>query len=241
MSDLSAVMWKEWRELRAQADLSPRTLILMLVPLLAIVIAMSAIAGPFLIRSPLAAFVCVFGPIMGMAGTVCEAFAGERERHTLETLLATRLTSEAILMGKILVQVLYGWGIAITLFTLFVLGVNVRTPGVLPALPGVIVIFVLLPLVLFLVAAAGVLVSLRAPTVRQAQSRLIMSVMTVFVLSAVAINLIPKPAIRRAREASPAMMFTAFVVWIAVLGAIDLLLLLAAWARFQRHKLIEIR
>jgi ABC-2 type transport system permease protein len=39
--------------------------------------------------------------------------AGERERRTLETLLASRLDERAILFGKLLAARAYGWGLTL--------------------------------------------------------------------------------------------------------------------------------
>jgi ABC-2 type transport system permease protein len=51
-----------------------------------------------------------------------DAIAGERERHTLETLLASRISDRAILLGKVIVTTGYAWGTALLglLFGLFV-------------------------------------------------------------------------------------------------------------------------
>ena len=42
-----------------------------------------------------------------------DAIAGERERHTLETLLASRMPDRAILLGKVIAIVLYAWGMGV--------------------------------------------------------------------------------------------------------------------------------
>ena len=42
------------------------------------------------IESPLSLAVWAWMPLMLMAGLIADSFAGERERHTLETLLASR-------------------------------------------------------------------------------------------------------------------------------------------------------
>lgn len=52
------------------------------------------------------------------------AFAGERERHTLETLLATRLPDGAILLGKVLASVAYGWGLVMITYVTAVIAIN---------------------------------------------------------------------------------------------------------------------
>ena len=50
---------------------------------------------------------------MMVSSLVADSFAGERERHTLETLLASRLPDRAILAGKLLVPVAVAWGAAL--------------------------------------------------------------------------------------------------------------------------------
>ena len=64
-------------------------------------------------------------PIFLVVSVVTDAIAGERERHTLETLLASRLTDRAILLGKIGAAVLYGWGMSMIGVLLGVVTINV--------------------------------------------------------------------------------------------------------------------
>ena len=47
-------------------------------------------------------------PFLWVSGIVSDLFAGERERHTLEALLATRLSDQSILYGKLLASITYG-------------------------------------------------------------------------------------------------------------------------------------
>ncbi len=42
---------------------------------------------------------------------ITDSIAGERERQTLETLLASRLPDRAIVLGKIIAVTLFGWGL----------------------------------------------------------------------------------------------------------------------------------
>src|SRR5438552_19092990 len=53
-----------------------------------------------------------------------DAIAGERERHTLETLLASRISDRAILLGKVIVTVGYAWGMALVSLLLGLVLVN---------------------------------------------------------------------------------------------------------------------
>ena len=54
-----------------------------------------------------------------------ESFAGERERHTLGTLLASRLPDHAILLGKVAVAVGYAWVMTLMLLLVSLVVVNV--------------------------------------------------------------------------------------------------------------------
>lgn len=128
--------------------------------------------GKHWLSSPLMFF---YWPLLTMSMTstlIADAVAGERERHTLETLLATRLSDSAILLGKIVAAVGYGCSFAITNIILGLIVVNIQhgegrflffSPGHLPALIAIVVA------VAFFISGLGVFVSLRSPTVRQAQ------------------------------------------------------------------------
>ncbi|NLH08547.1 MAG: ABC transporter permease subunit [Chloroflexi bacterium] len=103
------------------------------------------------------------------------AFAGERERPTLETLLATRLPDGAILLGKVLASVAYGWGLVMITYVTAVIAINLvigqgrflfYSPAV--ALGGPLMSL----LAALLITGVAVLVSMRAGTQRQAQMAL---------------------------------------------------------------------
>ena len=109
-------------------------------------------------------------PMVAVSLTV-DAIAGERERHTLESLLATRLSDQAILFGKLTASVAYAWGMVIASLVLGLLTVNLRRPGgplllFSPAYAAALLVTSLLGAVF--VCGVAVLVSVRAPTVRQA-------------------------------------------------------------------------
>src|SRR5258705_13563545 len=52
-------------------------------------------------------------PFMILQSIIVDSFAGERERHTLETLLASRLSDRAILLGKFGAAVPYGLAVGL--------------------------------------------------------------------------------------------------------------------------------
>jgi ABC-2 type transport system permease protein len=65
------------------------------------------------VESPTGLAVWAWVPFLLVSSVVADSFAGERERHTLETLLASRLPDRAILFGKLATAVGYGWGFAL--------------------------------------------------------------------------------------------------------------------------------
>jgi ABC-2 type transport system permease protein len=103
---------------------------------------------------------------------VADSFAGERERHTLETLLASRLPDKAILFGKIGTSVLYSWSITLAGMAVALVTVNLAFGGngLLMYSPDTLLVGVIMnALVALMTATVGVLISLWASTVRQAQ------------------------------------------------------------------------
>jgi ABC-2 type transport system permease protein len=242
-TDFSAVFWKEWKEiiLERSAGGSGFYRPLILIAVLGIFLPLQA--GPQRFFSASQSSLYVFFSAVVVTAVIADSFAGERERHTLETLLASRLSDRAILFGKIAASIAYGWLIAMLCVLSGTITVNVRNgQGHVLLYRGWASWLVLLlgpPLVAGTVATAGVLVSLRAATVRQAQQTLAVGFMVLFFGVIFGGNMLP----------------TAWKVWFAgilvawspvelVLAAagvvlmIDLVLLLAGMARFQRERLI---
>lgn len=203
-------------------------------------------SGYLWVRYPMFVLTWVWLPLLLVSALVADSFAGERERHTLETLLATRLSDTAILFGKVLAAVAYAYSMLLALMVTSLLSVNValgtwKNPQLWsPAVTLGILGFGLL--VTMLVATLGVSVSLRSETVRQAGQRLSLGLVLVFTLPLVLLGGIA--------EALPAPARDALVEWLslldgglvtAVVAGVLLLadagLLLRAMRRFKRAEL----
>jgi ABC-2 type transport system permease protein len=172
MSDILTVLWKELHELFLQRGARRGALTSVGIFLVMFGILMPLQLGRDWVDSPASLAYWGFLPFMMVNNVIADSFAGERERHTLETLLASRLSGLAILLGKIGTAILYGWGTSLLGMLLGLITVNLSAGhGELLLYPAYIAIG--LPITSFLVAALaagiGVLVSLRASTVRQAQ------------------------------------------------------------------------
>jgi len=195
ITDLLTMMWKEWKEMLLQhggirSGIPPTVII----PLVLLGMMLPWQMGREWVESPLALAVWAWMPLMLMAGLIADSFAGERERHTLETLLASRLPDRAILFGKVCAVVSYGWGLTILGVSMGLLTVNLvhgQEQLLLYSRKLTLGILTLSWLGAWLAAGAGVLVSLRAATVRQAQQVLMLAIMLLLFVPVYGVKLLP--------------------------------------------------
>ncbi len=119
-----------------------------------------------------------------VSGVITDSFAGECERHTLETLLASHLSDRAILFGKVAAAISYGWGLTMICMLLGFITVNlVHGKSQLLMYRWEIGLGTIdfSSLIASLASGLGVLVSLRASTVRQAQQTFSFTFMLLFI------------------------------------------------------------
>jgi ABC-2 type transport system permease protein len=198
MSDIGTIIWKEIRDLFFQGSRSDLIRPLLFIAILGIFVPLQQ-GTLWLSLPPLAILLVVYVPFVYVSSFICDAIAGERERHTLETLLASRIPDYAILLGKLIVTVAYTWAIAILGLLLGWLMVNLSSGQVtwhFYAPLGILAeVLVLSLLTCLLAASGGVLISLRSATVRQAQQILLVCSLGMFVLGGIAIQFIPLSAL----------------------------------------------
>jgi len=195
------------------------------------------------VGSPLPLLLAFVAPLILVGISIPDSFAGERERHTLPTLLASRLSDRAILFGKIITSVAFGWVVTLVLLMIGLVTVNVANWGgpILFYKPSILLAALAFSfLIAMLTAAAGVLFSLRAATAQEAQQTL-MAVLLIppmilqFALFAI---LSSESGEARFREVLSGLSFEQVIlVIVAVLLALDVALLMAAMARFKRARL----
>ncbi len=199
-------------------------------------------AGPDWVRTPTTLFLWAWVPMVLVSSVTADSFAGERERHTLETLLASRLSDQAILLGKVAAAVGYGWGLVMVSLVLGVVTVNVAFPEGGPHLYRLDFVAggALLSLLgAALAASAGVLISLRAGSVRQAAQSLNLVFMLMVLVPAFGSRALPEAT--RAALVQALMDINAsqaVLIALGVLLVLDAALLALAMARFRRAKLI---
>jgi ABC-2 type transport system permease protein len=241
IADIGTIVWKEAKEILLQRGNLRGGWVGLLVFIGVFGIFMPLQSGPGWVESPAGLFVWGWVPFLLVSGVVADSFAGERERHTLETLLASRLSDRAILLGKIAAAVAYGWGITMVSVLVGLITVNiVHWQGELIFYPPAIALGIvsLSFLVAALAAGLGVLVSLRAATVRQAQQTFSIAFFLLFI-PLFAFPLLPEQWQARVVQIAANANLASIVLGAAfILAVVDLALLVAATARFKRDRLI---
>ena len=177
---------------------------------------------------------------------IADSFAGERERKTLETLLATRLPDQSIFLGKVLSALIYAWAFTILSMITSLIGVNLAkdTPGIYLYPPSVFLFGLVGSIVTgLLIAGVGVFISLRASSVREAQQMLVVPMWVFFMaigfgLPALA-NVLPESVrqqlLRWLTMINPTLFGISLLMALAV---VDIGLLILGIRRFQRTRLI---
>ncbi len=242
IDDILTVARKElWEMLVQRSSLRSGILRSLVLPLLILGVWLPIQTGPRWLTGSYGPLMWTWFPVFIVCSMICDAFAGERERHTLETLLATRLSDSAILYGKIAGAMAYGWGLTVVGALISVITVNVShwNGHVLMFEARTLTGMLLLTLLASAMASGGgVLLSLRAKSVRDAQQTLSICLMVLFLGIAFGLKSLPPHWRNSLSEflvgANLVMIGTAAAL---VLLAIDVLLILAARARFQRAKL----
>jgi len=242
IADIRTIVWKEWKELLFQrAHLRAGWLgIAMIVIVFGVFMPLQM--GRAWVESPWVLFYWLWVPLFLVSSVVADSFAGERERHTLEALLSTRLPDRAILFGKLIAAIGYGWGITLVCLLVGIVTVNLRYRGDGLLIYSPKVGFGILALSLLsagFIASAGVLISLRASSVRQAQQTMSISIMLLIFIPIFGSQALPLEWRKRLAEAlmNAGATRIMFIV-MAALIVLSIGLLAVAMARFKRARLI---
>lgn len=240
MADIWAVMWKERKGLLRSGGRRWRMILSPLIAFAMVAVYFPLQMGRDWVDGPGALF-CLIVPLMLVGMTIPESFAGERERHTLATLLASRLPDRAILFGKMALSIAFGWGM--TVFILLVALVTVNIANAVHGDGGLVfyswkILLASLGLSLLLavvISGAGILISLRSSTVQEAQQIL----MSAFMIPPMILGFIFLAIHDRIGEPPSWLnLMTGALIAAAVLAVLAAVLTAAAMARFQRARLM---
>lgn len=242
IADIWTVIWKDSRELLLQGGSSRRGWLSLLLIIGVFGIFMPLQTGRAWVETPIMLIYWAWIPLLMVSSSVADSFAGERERRTLETLLASRLSDRAILFGKFCTAIGYGWGLTMASLFVGLVTVNVafgQGELILYPAPIFLSVVVLSFLASALSASIGVLVSLRASTVQQATQRLSIGLMIVIFAPLLLSQVLPIEWRARIGQALQGADWTAIVLIVSViLVVLDAFFISAAMARFKRARLI---
>ncbi|HSV85915.1 MAG TPA: ABC transporter permease subunit [Levilinea sp.] len=243
IADIKTIIWKEMKEVLIQRGGSRGGFfgILIILGLMGVILPLQT--GSEWLRNPFLLLIWSWLPIFLVINIVADAFAGERERHTLETLLASRLSDRAIMLGKISAAVLYAWGMAVSGMLLGAVTVNLANLGSGLqfysgyAFPAGVVLSLLASV---LVASLGVMVSLHAPTARAAYQRLSAIMIVIWLVPTIVLQFLPGELSAEIFGVLGAVNIGAVLAWgAAVLLVADMILIYIGLARFRRARLLS--
>jgi ABC-2 type transport system permease protein len=241
ITDVITVALKELREIFTFGDARGRGKFGLVIMILVFGIVIPMQSGREWVTSPMSIMVWGWMPFLWVSGIVADLFAGERERHTLEALLATRLSDQAILFGKMLAAMAYGFTLTwvIMISSLITINIAFGRDGLLfyplNMTLGALVFSILIS---GLSASIGVLVSLRAGSARQAQQMMSAGMLVLF-LPFMLIQFIPKAWLASIGNIVENVQPLQVAVSIALgLLVVELILIAIARRLFQRSKLI---
>jgi ABC-2 type transport system permease protein len=237
LNDIVTVTWKERKSQFRVRGSRMRFLTMLLSPLLLATVFPITWGPDWLAQLPPLVVAAITSVIL-VGVMVPESIAGERERHTLETLLASRLPDRAILFGKLLVPLAVGWGAAVlaNLWSALVINVSHWEGEILfftlPIALGSLALSFLLAL---LTAGAGIFVSLKAATAQEATQILMFAILIPPMLLQI-VPLLFREQMKQFLDVvnGPQLL----LIILAVLAVLDLVVLVAAVARFRRARLI---
>lgn len=245
IADVWTVMRKEWQEYLNQGSSRFGTFAGVFVTIAFLGVAWPLFLGREWVRGT-SGVGTGLATVFVVAPLVADAIAGERERRTLETLLASRLPDRAILFGKVGAAVAVGWSLTLVTRLLGLIAVNlVVDPPIVPGGDWWASTALILAACVYL-AGIGALVSLRAPTVKQATQGAMIAAFLPFLLLVVlgllgllALSALPDAVTDPVEDLlgagggiSPAIVGAAAVALLALTP------LLLAMRRFERTRLL---
>jgi ABC-2 type transport system permease protein len=241
IADILTVAVKELREIFTFGDVRGRSKFSLLIFIVIFGIVIPLQNGREWVSSPANAMVWAWMPFLWVSGVVADLFAGERERHTLETLLATRLSDQSILFGKLLAAMAYGFTLTWVIMLASIVTVNVSSGGgglLFYSAPMTLAALVFSLLVSGLSASIGVLVSLRAGSARQAQQMMSAGMLVLF-LPFMLIRYVPVAWLSYLEGIATNTAPLQIALYLAlVLVIVEAILIALARQLFQRSKLI---
>jgi ABC-2 type transport system permease protein len=239
--DTLTILRKEWLEFRDQLLRLRRGGISLIVIVLLLGVFTPLQFGTDWLRSWVVMFYFPTLASSMASALIVDAIAGERERQTLESLLASRLPDSAILFGKMLAALSYGCAFVAVNALVACLTLNIAHPDQAPlffeARFGTL-LAILTVAACLAQAGVGVFISLRSKTVRQAQQTFGVIMLVLLLTPALLFQVLPTERRYSIITTVRGWGIDRMALLAAlVLGSIGITAAMLAWARFRRGKL----
>ncbi len=235
-TDIMTMIWKESRTLFRKGPYRARLLRLVLIPAILSSVFPISWGADWVDEFP-ALIIAFITPVVLVGMMIPNSFAGERERHTMDTLLASRLPDQAILVGKMAIPTLAGWWAALlfTFLSLVIVNIAHGKGELLLYSPEITTgILAISFLVATTMAGGGVLTSLRAESAQAAAQKL----MTMILVPAMVVQIVPLLFMDQIGTLIKNVDGSQFLFgFITVFTLIDVAIFAAALFRFQRSQM----
>ncbi len=187
LTDFVTVAWKEWIEWKRQYGSRMSTLLITLTMVLIFALLLPLQFGKGWFQQGQSLYAWLVLPLLMLLRMTGDLFAGERERHTLETLFATRLPDRAILFGKMIVPVAWSWFLTQIVMALAIIPLNFVGPAEKGFYSSSLLAagFLLSFLSCLYAVSAGAFLSLRSATVDQANQSMFLFLLLFGILTGI--------------------------------------------------------
>lgn len=242
LTDTITVFQKEWKEAFHNRGIKGY-LFNWLIMVLLIGVYMPLQVGADWFKSPIMLLLWSWPPLQLVSGIVADSFAGERERHTLETLLASRLPDLSILGGKMLTGLVYAGTLFPASLLVGAVTVNLVHPagnGIQFYAPGMLLqVLGLHYLSLILIAGIGMLVSMKSNSVKSAYQKIAVVILVLALTPSLGIGLL-SPDIRThlMQIIAQPQLGTGGLIAALILLAADVVLGIICLTSFKRSQLL---
>jgi len=236
MSDYATMVWKEAKDSIFSGGRGEFIRPLLIIVILGMILPWQFGQSWIALTPPVVLITCYI-PFFLVTSYIGDAVAGERERHTLETLLASRISDRAILWGKMTVTIVFVWGLTLIGLLLGLVVANLSSAGghwEFYHPPAIFLELLTLSLLASLFSASGgVLISLRAATVRQAQQTMAVGTLVLMIALVLGLKAIPAGVLAGLDA------FQFFLFCVGGLAILDLILVAILSASFRRARLVR--
>ncbi len=233
-NDVKAILWKELKEILFVRGIKKATYSNLVFSMIIYGIILPILMGNWWYERGVISFLVVFVPVIYSMSFSINVFVGERERKTLKTLLATRITDKGIFFGKFIFSFFYTY-----LYILSIVLISIITKAILTymtmktivfmpySISTIILLLTASPLLVVLATSIGIVISFKAKEIKIIQSY---SSIISFVLLIISIGLFTY--VVKDVKVSTALLFS------GILFVLSSSTLIIAFKFFRRDKLI---